>query len=224
MSEDMKSVGVVEISFMLGYEQSIFQKIVIEYILGYSRSKKEYVFKRMNEFVYMTRSNEQIDNFFKFLNMYAKNKMEEVKSGETMGTERKGVTRLGRNSVVKNEGVKGDNQPTGDRRKPTTEPSLPNFNNNNNHNEPHNNSLAPNIQNNSFGNTTFHSYSERTRLLNERPHNTSQPSINLSRRGVSATEFITGSNMNINDVSEIKSGKSDSSEVKKIRVKEFRSK
>jgi ABC-type cobalt transport system substrate-binding protein len=40
MSEDLKSVGVSEISFMLGYEQTVFQKIIIEYILGYSRSRK----------------------------------------------------------------------------------------------------------------------------------------------------------------------------------------
>lgn len=80
MCEDLKSVGVSEISFMLGYEQAIFQKIILEYILGYSRSKKEYVFKRMNEFIYLTRSQEQITNFFKFLNIYTKNNLEKVES------------------------------------------------------------------------------------------------------------------------------------------------
>lgn len=102
MSEDLKSVAVSEISFMLGYEQSVFQKIILEYILGYSRSRKEYVFKRMNEFFYLTRSQEQINNFLNFLKTYAKSGLEKIDSLETLGSEKdkRNIRKLG-NGVVK---------------------------------------------------------------------------------------------------------------------------
>lgn len=34
----------------------------------------------------MTRSNEQIDHFLMFLNVYEKNMVEKMRSGETLGT------------------------------------------------------------------------------------------------------------------------------------------
>ena len=114
MSEDLKSVAVSEISFMLGFEQSVFQKIILEYILGYSRSKKQYVFKRMNEFFYLTRSQQQINSFLDFLNIYAKRSLDKIDSIETLASDeyRKNIRKLGNNGVKKIEPIdKNKKQP-----------------------------------------------------------------------------------------------------------------
>lgn len=83
--------------------------------------------------------------------------------------------------------------------------------------------MNQNVRLNSSGNTSFHSYSEGGNLIGidrERIVNNSQSNINLSRRSF----FNHDLGLNVNDISEIKSSNSETSDIKNIKIRSFKSK